>query len=108
MSTSDLIVFEKQNRILFSVPAAFASRPHPVSAWIWKPDIDVGTVLCDGTLLADIQWEDNTTEEVFAPGVCSGAIQWINRDIDTMHLSLSFAGPQRLLVLSRPDSASSP
>jgi hypothetical protein len=99
MSTSDLIVYEDKIRMLFSVPDAFGSRPHPVSAWIWKPDIDAGAVISGGAPLADIQWEDNATDEVFAPAACSGTIQWINRDIDTVHLSLPFAGPQRLLTL---------
>ncbi len=53
-----------------------------------------------GMVLADIQWEDNTIEPVYAPDSCSGKILWLSQNIDTVHLSLPNSSPQSLLTLA--------
>ena len=96
MPTDDLITYEETNKILWSVPAAFKQRPEAVVSWVWRRGIDPGATINAGTVLADIQWDDNNREAVNAPKKCAGKVKVRNSKIKYENLHLA---PQSLLTI---------
>jgi hypothetical protein len=97
MATNDLRIYDETNKILVTVPGAFAQRPESVLAWVWRRGIEVGEEVDAGIEVADIQWDNNQREAVTAPANCSGKIKAVNRDI--LYENLPDAPPQNLLAL---------
>ena len=97
MATDDLIIYEETNKVLVTVPAAFAQRPESVLAWVWREGIEVGEKIDAGLEVADIQWDNNEREAIAAPANCSGKIKAVNRKI--LFENLPDAPPQNLLAL---------
>ncbi len=97
MATDDLIIYDETNKLIVTVPDAFARRPESVLAWVWRRSIRVSGTIDAGSELADIQWDNNQREVVIAPANCSGKIKAVNRDI--LYENLPDAPPQDLLAL---------
>ena len=98
MTTSDLITYVQINKELHTVPEAFARRDTSVLSWVWRRPVTIGSHIEAGDEIADIQWEDNTTEVIRAPSDCSGDISAVNRDI--AFENLRYPPSQVLLALS--------
>lgn len=97
MPTEDLIFYEETNKLLVTVPEAFARRTESVLSWVWREGVEVGEAIEAGSEVADIQWDNNEREAIAAPANCSGKIKAVNRDI--LYENLPDAPPQNLLAL---------
>ena len=95
MATDDLIIYDETNKVLVTVPEAFAQRPEFVLSWVWREGIESGKAIDAGIEVADIQWDNNKREVIEAPPKCSGKIKAVNRDI--LFENLPDAPPQVLL-----------
>ena len=97
MPSDDLIIYDETNKILVTVPDAFAQRTESVLSWVWRRGIEVGKEIDGDIEVADIQWDNNVREVITAPANCSGKIKAVNRDI--LFENLPDAPPQNLLAL---------
>ena len=97
MPTENLIFYEQTNKLLVTVPDAFARREESVLSWVWREGVKVGEEIEAGSEVADIQWDNNEREAITAPANCSGKIKAVNRDI--LFENLPDAPPQNLLAL---------
>ena len=97
MPTENLIFYEQTNKLLVTVPDAFARREESVLSLVWREGVEVGAEIEAGSEVADIQWDNNEREAIAAPADCSGKIKAVNRDI--LFENLPYAPPQNLLAL---------
>jgi hypothetical protein len=98
MPTDDLRIYDETNKVLKTVPDAFAKRQEAVLSWVWRPDIEIGKSIDPGIEVADIQWDSNKREVIIAPDNCKGEIKSLNRDI--LFENLPYPPPQILLAIS--------
>jgi len=78
MPTENLIFYEQTNKLLVTVPDAFARREESVLSWVWREGVEVGAEIEAGSEVADIQWDNNEREAIAAPANCSGKIKAVN------------------------------
>lgn len=97
MATDDLRIYEETNKVLMTVPEAFARRKEALLSWVWRQGIKVGKSIDAGSAVADIQWDNNIREVITLPDNCSGKIKALNREID--YENLPYAPPQNLLAI---------
>jgi len=98
MTTDDLRIYDETNKVLMTVPEAFAMREEAVLSWVWRPHIEIGKSIDPEMELADIQWESNEREVITAPDNCSGEIESLNRDI--LFENLPYPPAQILLAIA--------
>lgn len=94
----ELVTYDENTRELSSVPDSFNERGKEVLSIVWKAEMQAGTDIATGAEIAEIQWDDNSREPIFAPGGCGGKISSVNRNI--RFEDLPFAPSQWLLILS--------
>lgn len=94
----NLVTYNQDTRELRTIPDSFAARSLEVLSIVWRSGIDAGASISPGTVLADIQWEDNSREPITAPDSCSGQIHSVNRNITFENLP--FEPSQWLMIVN--------
>jgi hypothetical protein len=87
MSIETMVSYDSANRELHTVTDFFRRRRRSVDLVSWRPGIKIGAGIVEGTLLADIYWDDGTREVLTAPAGCAGRVAFTNRRIryDKLH-----------------------
>jgi len=82
------VVYEAMNRELKTVKDYFAHIGISVIGIEWEAEIEVGTEITPGQLLAYIVWDGPPKERLEAPVECGGRIEWKNGQIkyEWLHL----------------------
>jgi hypothetical protein len=79
--TTDPVVYESTNRELRTVSQYFQEEDRAVQDVRWEEDIEVGSHIEPGRLLAHVIFDAPPPEPLHAPEACAGEIEWINRRI---------------------------
>ena len=86
-----MVTYDPINRELRTVPDFFAARNTSMELLSWCEGIKKGAKIKENVPLADIFWDDGTSEVLTAPPGCAGVIESTNRRIlyENLHKSPS-------------------
>lgn len=76
------VVYETANQELRTVRYFFREQNDNVLSIQWVPGIRAGTIIQPNQVLAQINWEMQTPQDIVAPPGCNGTIEKTNRRID--------------------------
>src|SRR3990172_9267672 len=83
-----MVTYDPITREVRTVPDFFAARNTSMELLSWSKGIKKGVKIKENTELANIFWDDGTSEVLTAPPGCAGVIESTNRRIlyENLHI----------------------